>query len=107
MTLLDAISRLIRPRAGNVRFMGKAIDQLASHRVVARGLIRAGESLFLAMQIIETLELLHSPNAQEARKTNLDYLLEHFPRLDKRRRRQCKTLAADAGNRCRAHGRAY
>lgn len=95
-TLLNAISRMIHPRGGGVRFMDERIDKLAPHKIVARGLIHVPQAnrLFPDMQIIETLELAaFTPRAREVLKTNLDYVLDLFPRLAERRRQLCKTLS--------------
>ncbi|WGS26099.1 ABC transporter ATP-binding protein [Bradyrhizobium sp. ISRA464] len=95
-TLLNTISRVIRPRAGSVRFMGEPIDKLAPHRIVGRGLIHLpqGNHLFPDMQIMETLELAaFTPRARQDMKDNLDYVLGLFPRLAERRHQPCKTLS--------------
>lgn len=95
-TLLNTISRVIRPRAGEVRFMGEPIDQLEPQKIVARGLIHVPQAnrLFPDMQIMETLQLAaFTPRARKELKTNLDYVLNLFPRLAERRRQQCKTLS--------------
>jgi branched-chain amino acid transport system ATP-binding protein len=95
-TLLNTISRVIRPREGSVRFMGEAIDGLAPHKIVARGLVHVPQAnwLFPDMQIIETLELAaFTGRAREELRTNLDYVLSLFPRLAERRWQQCKTLS--------------
>ncbi|PDT64355.1 ABC transporter ATP-binding protein [Bradyrhizobium ottawaense] len=95
-TLLNTISRVIRPRTGSIRFMGEVIDRLAPQNIVARGLIHVpqGNRLFPDMQIMETLELAaYTRRAQHELKTNLDYVLNLFPRLAERRRQQCKTLS--------------
>lgn len=95
-TLLNTISRVIRPRAGGVRFMGEAIEGLAPQKIVARGLVHVPQAnwLFPDMQIMETLELAaFTRRAQAELKTNLDRVLHLFPRLAERRRQQCKTLS--------------
>lgn len=95
-TLLNAISRVIRPRVGSVRFMGDVIHELAPQKIVARGLIHVpqGNRLFPDMQIMETLELAaFTPHARNEVKANLDYVLNLFPRLAERRQQQCKTLS--------------
>lgn len=95
-TLLNTISRVIRPRAGKVCFMGEPISQLAPQKIVAQGLIHVPQAsrLFPDMQIMETLELAaYTRRAQEQLKPNLDYVLKLFPRLAERRRQQCKTLS--------------
>ncbi|MBW5437969.1 ABC transporter ATP-binding protein [Bradyrhizobium canariense] len=95
-TLLNTISHVIGPRAGSIRFMGEAIDALASQKIVARGLIHVPQAnrLFPDMEIMETLELAaFTPRAQKELKTNLECVLSLFPRLAERRRQQCKTLS--------------
>lgn len=95
-TLLNTISRVIRPRAGAVRFMGDVIDQLSPNKIVSRGLIHVpqGNHLFPDMQIMETLQLAaFTRRARVEQKTNLDYVLDLFPRLAERRNQQCKTLS--------------
>lgn len=95
-TLLNAVSRVIRPRSGSVRFMGEAIEGLAPHKIVERGLIHVPQAnwLFPDMLIMETLELAaFTERARKEHKTNLDYVLRLFPRLAERRQQQCKTLS--------------
>ncbi len=95
-TLLNAISRVIVPRAGEVRFMDEPIQGLPPQKIVERGLIHVPQAnrLFPDMQVMETLELAaFVPRAQSALKQNLDYVLHLFPRLAERRGQQCKTLS--------------
>lgn len=95
-TLLNTISRVIRPRAGTVRFLGEAIEGLPPQMIVARGLIHVPQAnrLFPDMQVMETLELAaFTQRAQGEREANLDYVLTLFPRLAERRGQQCKTLS--------------
>jgi branched-chain amino acid transport system ATP-binding protein len=95
-TLLNTISRVIRPRAGDVRFMGEPISGLPPQKIVERGLIHVPQAnrLFPDMQVLETLELAaFTPRARSDLKQNLDYVLALFPRLAERRSQQCKTLS--------------
>jgi branched-chain amino acid transport system ATP-binding protein len=95
-TLLNAISRVIVPRAGEVRFRDEPIQGLPPQKIVERGLIHVPQAnrLFPDMQVMETLELAaFAPRAQRAQKENLDYVLRLFPRLADRRTQQCKTLS--------------
>lgn len=95
-TLLNAISHVIRPRAGEISFLGESLQSLPAQKIVARGLIHVSQAnwLFPDMQIGETLELAaYTPRARENLKANLDYVLRLFPRLAERRRQQCKTLS--------------
>lgn len=95
-TLLNAISKVIAPRSGSVRFMGEPLDKVPPQAIVARGLIHVPQAntLFPDMEIMETLELAaFTRGARQARKENLDYVLKLFPRLAERRRQLCKTLS--------------
>jgi branched-chain amino acid transport system ATP-binding protein len=95
-TLLNAISRVIAPRGGEVRFRDEPIQDLPPQKIVERGLIHVPQAnrLFPDMQVLETLELAaFVPRAQGALKENLDYVLRLFPRLAERRTQQCKTLS--------------
>ena len=95
-TLLRAISGLVRPRSGSVRFdgtplLGRAVESIArmgvSHVPEGRGVIEelsVEENLRLA-----TLWCLHKRERQRA----IDQTFELFPRLEGFRRRSASTLS--------------
>ncbi len=58
-TTLRAISRMLRPSAGSVRFLGEDVTRLPSHRLVARGMAHApeGRGIFLNLTVRENLDL--------------------------------------------------
>ncbi len=58
-TTLRAISKMIRPTAGSVRFLGEDVTGLPSHRLVARGMAHApeGRGIFLNLTVGENLAL--------------------------------------------------
>ena len=58
-TTLRAISRMLRPAAGSVRFRGEEITRLPSHEIVARGMAHApeGRGIFLNLTVRENLGL--------------------------------------------------
>ena len=58
-TTLRAISRMLRPASGSVRFRGEEITKLEPHEIVARGLAHApeGRGIFLNLTVRENLEL--------------------------------------------------
>ena len=95
-TLLNAVSKLIQPRSGSVRFMGESLETHTSQAIVAMGLVHVSQAnrLFPDMEIMETLELAaYTPRARKERKANLERVLELFPRLAERRRQEAKTLS--------------
>ena len=58
-TTLRAISKMLRPSAGTVRFLGADVTRLASHELVARGMAHAPEArgIFLNLTTRENLLL--------------------------------------------------
>jgi len=58
-TTLRAISKMLRPVSGSVRFRGEEITKLPSHQIVARGMAHApeGRGIFLNLTVRENLDL--------------------------------------------------
>jgi branched-chain amino acid transport system ATP-binding protein len=58
-TTLRAISRMLRPTNGSVRFRGEELTRLQPHDIVARGLAHApeGRGIFLNLTVRENLDL--------------------------------------------------
>ncbi|HEX8910540.1 MAG TPA: ABC transporter ATP-binding protein [Anaeromyxobacteraceae bacterium] len=58
-TTLRAISRMLRPTSGSVRFRGEELTRLMPHDIVARGLAHApeGRGIFLNLTVRENLDL--------------------------------------------------
>jgi branched-chain amino acid transport system ATP-binding protein len=58
-TTLRAISKMLRPVSGSVRFRGEEITKLPSHEIVARGMAHApeGRGIFLNLTVRENLDL--------------------------------------------------
>jgi branched-chain amino acid transport system ATP-binding protein len=113
-TTLRAISGLLKPSAGCVRFMGEEIatgaksdrprwqrwlkggDGLGAHAIVARGLVHApeGRGIFSNMTVAENLEIgafLRKDAAQVSR--DREHALSLFPRLKERLTQSAGTLS--------------
>ncbi len=58
-TTLRAISKMLRPSGGALRFLGEDVTRLASHELVARGMAHApeGRGIFLNLTVRENLAL--------------------------------------------------
>jgi branched-chain amino acid transport system ATP-binding protein len=58
-TTLRAVSRMLRPTSGSVRFRGEELTRLMPHDIVARGLAHApeGRGIFLNHTVRENLDL--------------------------------------------------
>ena len=86
-TAMRAISGLVRPRAGRVRFAGQDITGQAAHRIAAAGLrqVPEGRQCFAELTVAENLALgayLVRSRGEVARRQ--DGVLARFPRLRER-----------------------
>ncbi len=95
-TTLRAISGLVRPAAGEIRFDGERIDALPPEKIVARGIahVPEGRRVFPGLTVEENLHtgaFLRSDRAGVA--ADLDEVYGHFPRLRERHRQWARTLS--------------
>jgi ABC-type branched-subunit amino acid transport system ATPase component/ABC-type branched-subunit amino acid transport system permease subunit len=94
-TLMRAFSGLIRPVAGEVRFLGARIDRLAADRIAGLGLILVpeGRQVFPELSVVDNLRLgaYARTSTEEARM--IEALLERFPALKARRRQRAGLLS--------------
>ena len=91
-TTLRAISGVIRPRAGRVRFAGRNIAGANPERISRMGLahIPEGRGLFPRLSVEDTLRLATDTSGKPE---NLAAAFEVFPRLKQRRRQAVGTLS--------------
>ncbi|WP_404800661.1 ABC transporter ATP-binding protein [Anaeromyxobacter paludicola] len=95
-TTLKNVSRLVRPGAGTLRFAGEDLTRLASHEVVARGVIQVpeGRKIFPEMTVLENLRMGSYPrNTRADRERNLERAFTLFPRLKERERQLGGTMS--------------
>ncbi|MBM3554893.1 MAG: ABC transporter ATP-binding protein [Alphaproteobacteria bacterium] len=94
-TLNNALSGLVPPRAGSIRYAGEDIACLASHEIVARGLIHVpeGRRVFPNLTVRENLELGGYRRGRERREANLQKVVAVFPRLAERFGQSAGTLS--------------
>jgi branched-chain amino acid transport system ATP-binding protein len=95
-SLMNAVSGLVRPAAGEVWFDGARIDTVPTHRLLERGLAHVLERrrLFPFMSVEENLLLgAYLPKLRRARAEALDAAYEMFPVLRERRRQLASTLS--------------
>jgi branched-chain amino acid transport system ATP-binding protein len=95
-TTLRAISRMLRPSGGAIRFRGEEVTRLPSHALVARGMAHApeGRGIFLNLTVGENLALgayLRRDRAEIARDAERAFAL--FPILAERRAQVSGTLS--------------
>lgn len=95
-TTLQAISGLLRPRAGRIEFLGHRIDVLSPHQMVGMGIahVPEGRRLFPLMTVRENLELgAYSRSAKAKRGPSLAEVFGLFPILKERERQLAGTLS--------------
>jgi branched-chain amino acid transport system ATP-binding protein len=95
-TLLRAVAGILRPRGGEVLFMGKPIAGLTTDQITSRGLsfITEDSNLFTAMSVRDNLLLgaYTVRNAQQIRDS-LDFVYNVFPVLKERQKQAAGTLS--------------
>ena len=95
-TVLRAISGLLRPTAGAIRFLGHSLDRMPANSIVGLGLahVPEGRRLFQEMSVEENLIMGSlAPAAKARRADSLAWVYELFPRLLERRRQMAGTLS--------------
>jgi branched-chain amino acid transport system ATP-binding protein len=95
-TTLRAVSKMLKPSAGTVRFLGEDVTRLPSHELVARGMAHApeGRGIFLNLTVAENVALgayLRRDRAGIAKDAERAYAL--FPILAERRSQVAGTLS--------------
>ncbi len=95
-TTLKALTGLVRPAAGCVRYNGADITGLASHRLVALGiaLVPEGRGVFARLTVEENIDMgAYCRNDKREIRADHDQVFALFPRLAERRRQVAGTLS--------------
>lgn len=94
-TTLRTISGLLRPSGGEVRFMGKRIDQLPAHQIVTLGLAHSpeGRRIFPKMSVEENLRLGAFARRDRGVDKDIQAAFELFPILGERRAQPAGTFS--------------
>ena len=94
-TLNQAISGVLRPWTGAIRFADAAIERERPAAIVARGLIQVpeGRRIFPNMTVRENLDLGAYRRGRGRRKHNRSKVFSTFPRLAERQSQRAGTLS--------------
>jgi branched-chain amino acid transport system ATP-binding protein len=95
-TALRTISGLLKPKAGQVRFLDEDITALPAHRIVARGLchVPEGRMVFANLSVAENLSMgAYLRRDTAAIREDRDYVFGIFPRLRERLQQNAGTLS--------------
>ena len=95
-TLLRTIMGILKPWQGSVHFHGRELTRMSAHARAGMGLVLVpeGRQLFTDMSVLENLELgAFAPRARESCRSNLEKVLEMFPRLKARLKQKAGTMS--------------
>ena len=86
-TTLLALSGLLKPKAGSIRFEGEELTRLPTHKIVDRGLVQVaeGRAILTTLTVRENLELgTYRRKDRTQIASDLERVLTLFPRLEER-----------------------
>jgi branched-chain amino acid transport system ATP-binding protein len=86
-TLLNTIQGINKPSSGKILFLGKPIEKLPTHKIIAVGIAQVpeGRRLFPYMTVKENLLLGAYPGkAWQAKQERMEWVMELFPILRER-----------------------
>ena len=95
-TILQAISGLLKPKEGEIDFLGENLLALPAHTIVRRGVAQVpeGRRIFSQLTVQENLDLgAFLRNDKDNIKKDLDYIFDLFPILAQRRAQTGGTLS--------------
>ena len=95
-TLLRTIMGILKPWQGSVHFHGREVTRMPTHTRAGLGLVLVpeGRHLFTDMSVHENLELgAFAPRARDGFRSNLEIVLEMFPRLKDRLKQKAGTMS--------------
>lgn len=95
-TILKTISGLLHPSSGAMKFLGKRIDKLPSHKIVEEGIshIPEGRGIFSILTVLENLKMgAYTAKAWKERDRTLKSVYKLFPILSERKNQIAGTLS--------------
>ena len=95
-TLINTIQGMIKPTSGSILFLGKPIENLPTHKVIAEGIAQVpeGRRLFPFMTVRENLLLGAYPGkAWQDKDKRMEWIMELFPILKERANMQSRLLS--------------
>jgi branched-chain amino acid transport system ATP-binding protein len=95
-TLLNTISGLVRPSAGEIRFLGTDTTRAPSEQIVRLGISQApeGRRVFPRSSVQENLEMgAYSRSDPRSVQQDIDTMMKRFPILSERKAQMAGTLS--------------
>ncbi len=95
-TTLRTISGLLKPKTGEINFLGKDIAGMPAHKIVREGIsqVPEGRRIFAEMTVLENLELgAFTRSDKDGIQSDMQMVFKRFPRLEERRLQLAGTLS--------------
>jgi branched-chain amino acid transport system ATP-binding protein len=95
-TTLRALSGLVKPTSGSIRYDGQEISKLAPDKIVASGLchVPEGRMVFANLTVLENLKMgAYLQRDKKWISSQIDYVFGLFPRLKERQSQTAGTLS--------------
>ena len=95
-TILHTITGLIPAKSGNIIFEGRELTKTPAHKIVGMGMahVPEGRRIFGQLSVYENLQLgAFTLSDKKVIEKNLQYVYEHFPRLEERKKQIAGTLS--------------
>jgi branched-chain amino acid transport system ATP-binding protein len=95
-TLLRAVCGLVPATSGTIRYLGRSITGIASHRIAQEGIAMSpeGRRVFVNLSVHENLLMgAYSRSETKEIERDIDWIFEIFPRLLERRDQHAGTLS--------------
>lgn len=95
-TTLRTISGLLKPKTGEIKFLGNNIAGMAAHKIVREGIsqVPEGRRIFAEMTVLENLELgAFTRDDADGIQADMQMVFKRFPRLEERRLQLAGTLS--------------
>jgi len=95
-TILQTLSGLIRPQAGEIFYEGRQIDRWKPARIVKAGIAQVPEGgrIFTKLTVLENLQAgAYLRRDKKGVQADLDRVYRHLPRLEERKRQRAGTLS--------------
>ncbi len=95
-SLIRTVAGILKPRGGSIRFDGREIGGLDSHRVCDLGVgqVAEGRQVFPSMTVLENLQVgAMLPRARAQAAVTLERVFAMFPRLEERAGQLAGTLS--------------
>lgn len=94
-TTMKSLVGLLKPQAGQIKFLGQEIRGLAPHKIVSLGmsLVPEGRNILAGMTVLENLEMGAYQRRDKEVQADLEKVFKRFPILEERKQQLGGTLS--------------